>query len=317
LLEQGHHVVVADNLINSKQESLRRVATITGKALDFHQVDLLDEVALNRLFETTDVEAVIHFAGLKAVGDSVKKPLEYYRNNVVGTLNLLDAMLGHGVTELIFSSSATVYGDPESSPITEDAAIHPSNPYGQTKAMIEQILRDTVAAYPKMRVALLRYFNPVGAHVSGMIGEDPQGTPNNLVPFVSQVASGKLEQLKIFGHDYDTPDGTCIRDYVHVMDLAEGHAKAMDYLESHEGVATFNLGTGQGKSVLEVVDAFEQACGQPIPREFVERRPGDVPAYFADVTKAAKELGWKAQRSMLEMCADAWRWQSKNPHGYD
>lgn len=317
LLEQGHHVVVADNLSNSKQESLHRVATITGKPLDFHQIDLLDEVALNRLLETTDVEAVIHFAGLKAVGDSVKKPLDYYRNNVVGALNLLEAMQRHGVQSLIFSSSATVYGDPESSPIPEDAPFNPSNPYGQTKAMIEQILRDMAASQPKMRVALLRYFNPVGAHSSGMIGEDPQGIPNNLLPFVAKVASGELEQLKIFGNDYDTPDGTCIRDYLHVMDLAEGHVKALDYLESHEGVDAFNLGTGQGRSVLEVVDAFEQACGKPIAREFVERRAGDVPAYFADVTKAEKVLGWKAQRSLLEMCADAWRWQSKNPHGYD
>lgn len=317
LLEQGHEVVVVDNLVNSKQESLHRVATITGKSIDFHQVDLLDEGALDHVFETTSPEAVIHFAGLKAVGESNKQPLLYYRNNVLGTLNLLDAMQRHSLFTIIFSSSATVYGDPATVPIKEDAALHPANPYGQTKLVIENMLKDLVNAQPKWRVALLRYFNPVGAHPSGLIGEDPQGVPNNLLPYVSQVATGKLEQLKIFGNDYDTPDGTGVRDYLHVMDLAEGHVKALDYLEQHDGLHVFNLGTGQGRSVLEVVKAFEEASGVDIPREFTARREGDVPSYYADSSLAEKELGWKASRSLEEMCADAWRWQSKNPHGYD
>lgn len=317
LLEQGHEVVVADSLINSKQESLRRVATITGKPIDFHQIDLLDEVAIDRLLETTPVDAVIHFAGLKAVGESVDSPMLYYRNNVVGTLNLLEAMQRHKLHQLIFSSSATVYGDPDTVPILESAPLKPTNPYGQTKFMIETILRDLGAAQSKWRIALLRYFNPVGAHPSGLIGEDPQGIPNNLVPFIAQVASGKLEQLKIFGNDYDTSDGTCIRDYLHVMDLAEGHEKALLYLQEHQGVQAFNLGTGQGKSVLEVVDAFEKASGITIPRQFAGRRAGDVAVCYADSTLAEKELGWKARRTIEEMCADAWRWQSKNPHGYD
>ncbi len=316
LLAQGHKVTVVDNLSNSKQESLRRVASITGQSLVFHQVDLLDGVALNNVLDSTQIDAVIHFAGLKAVGESVKSPLLYYNNNVVGTLNLLEAMAKHKIFKLIFSSSATVYGDPDDVPIKEDAPLRVASPYGRTKLMIEDILRDAGAADGKWRVAILRYFNPVGAHPSGQIGEDPQGVPNNLLPFVTQVAVGTLPVLKIFGNDYDTPDGTCVRDYLHVMDLADGHVKALEYVQEHSGVKAFNLGTGKGSSVLEVVSAFEEATGVQIPREFGPRRPGDVPQCYADPTLAQTELNWKAARSLSEMCADAWRWQEQNPKGF-
>jgi UDP-glucose 4-epimerase len=316
LLEQGHQVVVVDSLVNSKQESLRRVASITGQTIDFHQIDLLDTAALNKLLDEVEIDAVIHFAGLKAVGESVQQPLRYYHNNVGGTINLLEAMQAHHIYQLIFSSSATVYGDPDAVPVAEDAPLRVANPYGRTKLMIEDILRDVGAVEKRWRIALLRYFNPVGAHPSGQIGEDPQGVPNNLLPFVTQVAVGKLSTLKIFGDDYSTPDGTCVRDYLHVMDLAEGHLAALNYVQQHQGVRAFNLGTGRGTSVLEVVAAFEEATGVTIPREFAPRRAGDIAACYADPSRAEAELGWKAKRTMVEMCADAWRWQSLYPNGY-
>jgi UDP-glucose 4-epimerase len=316
LLEQGHKVIVVDSLVNSKQESLRRVASLTGQTIDFHQIDLLDAVALHQLFDQTPIEAVIHFAGLKAVGESVQQPLRYYQNNIQGTMNLLEAMQKHHIYQLIFSSSATVYGDPKVVPVTEDEPLKVANPYGRTKLMIEDILRDVGAVDKRWRVALLRYFNPVGAHPSGQIGEDPQGVPNNLLPFVTQVAVGKLPVLKIFGDDYATPDGTCVRDYLHVMDLAEGHTAALQYVQENQGVRAFNLGTGSGKSVLEVIAAFEEATGLTIARQFAPRRAGDVASCYADASRAACELHWKAKRTMVEMCSDAWRWQSQYPNGY-
>lgn len=316
LLEQGHKVIVVDNLSNSRQDSLHRVASITGQPIEFHHVDLLDQDALEKLLDRISVEAVIHFAGFKAVGESVQQPLKYYRNNVVGTINLLEAMQRHKIWQIIFSSSATVYGQPDESPIKEDAPFRIASPYGRTKLMIEDILRDAAAADKQWRIAILRYFNPVGAHPSGQIGEDPQGTPNNLMPYVTQVAVGKLPVLKIFGNDYPTPDGTCQRDYLHVMDLADGHVAALKFVQENRGSRAFNLGTGQPKSVLEVVAAFEKASGIDIPRQFVGRRDGDVAAYWADPTRAEKELEWKATRSLEEMCADAWRWQSLYPNGY-
>lgn len=316
LLAAGHDVTVIDNLSNSKPEALRRVREIAGRDLAFHRVDLLDPAGLDAVFRGARFDAVIHFAGLKAVGESVAKPLWYYRNNVVGTLNLLDAMAAHDVRVLVFSSSATVYGAPHAVPITEDFPLQPTNPYGQTKFHIERILRDLHVADPAWRISLLRYFNPVGAHVSGRIGEDPRGVPNNLLPFVAQVAIGRLPEVRVFGTDWPTHDGTGVRDYIHVTDLAIGHLDALRHLASHSGVHTFNLGTGRGSSVLDVVEAFEAASGRPIPIRRVERRPGDVAACYADPARANRELGWHARFDLDRMCTDAWRWQSNNPQGF-
>ena len=317
LLKAGYDVTVVDNLSNSKEESLTRVQEITGKQLEFHPVDLLDKDALDTIFATTDIDAVIHFAGLKAVGESVSIPLKYYHNNITGTLYLCEVMQKYGVKNLVFSSSATVYGDPHSVPILEDFPIGATNPYGRTKEMLEKILKDLAVADDSLNIALLRYFNPIGSHESGKIGEDPNGIPNNLLPFVAQVAVGKLEKLSIFGSDYSTPDGTGVRDYIHVVDLSIGHVKALEKLQSSPGVVVYNLGTGQGYSVLEVVAAFEKASGKKVPYQIVERRPGDAATCYADPAKAKEELGWTAQRGIEDMCADTWRWQSQNPNGYE
>ena len=317
LLNQGHEVVVADNLCNSCEESLNRVKELTGKDLTFYKVDMLDKEGLDRMFDQEKIDAVIHFAGLKAVGESVAKPLEYYHNNITGTLNLCDSMRNHGVKKIIFSSSATVYGDPAFVPITEDCPKGKiTNPYGQTKSMLEQVLTDLHVADPEWNVILLRYFNPVGAHESGRIGEDPTGIPNNLTPYITQVAVGKLKEVNVFGNDYDTPDGTGVRDYIHVMDLAVGHVKALKKFEDKPDVYIYNLGTGKGYSVLDVVKAYEKACGKEIKYEIKPRRPGDIATCYADATKAKEELGWVAERGIEEMCADSWRWQSMNPDGY-
>ncbi len=316
LLEAGYEVAVVDNLSNSSRESLNRVQEITGKELQFHEVDLLDRDTLHDVFSSNTFDAVIHFAGLKAVGESVSIPLKYYHNNIIGTIVLCEVMQQHGVKKFVFSSSATVYGDPHSVPITEDFPLSATNPYGQTKLIIEQILQDMHVADNTMNVALLRYFNPVGAHSSGRIGEDPNDIPNNLMPYISQVAVGKLEKLSVFGNDYPTPDGTGVRDYIHVVDLALGHLKALEKLNESPGVVIYNLGTGRGYSVLEMITAFEKASGRPVPYQIVERRSGDIAACYADPSKVEKELGWKAQRDVDEMCADGWRWQSTNPNGY-
>ncbi len=316
LLAAGHQVVVVDNLSNSKEEAIRRVETISGKPVEFHHVDLLDRDALVKIFAADQIDAVIHFAGLKAVGESVKIPLRYYHNNLTATFNLCGAMISAGCRHIVFSSSATVYGDPASVPIREDFPLSATNPYGRTKLFLEQILRDVQVAEPGFNVALLRYFNPVGAHPSGSIGEDPGGIPNNLMPYIAQVAVGKLKQLQVYGNDYATPDGTGVRDYLHVLDLAAGHVRALEKLSQAPGVVTYNLGTGRGNSVLEVIAAFEKASGRTIPFQFVARRPGDIAACYADPAKAAAELDWKATRGIDEMCADTWRWQSRNPNGY-
>lgn len=317
LLQAGHEVVAVDNLSNSKAESLRRVQEIAGRSLSFYRADLLDRTALAAVFRRHEIEAVLHFAGLKAVGESIRIPLRYYHNNITGTVTLCEVMKEFGVKTMVFSSSATVYGNPRTVPITEDFPVSPTNPYGRTKLMIEEILRDLQAADSGWRIALLRYFNPVGAHESGRIGEDPTGIPNNLFPYVAQVAVGKLKELEVFGNDYPTPDGTGIRDYIHVVDLARGHLRALENLRTGPGLVTYNLGTGRGYSVLEAIAAFSKACGKPIPHRIVGRRPGDVPSSYADPTLARRELGWKATRGLTEMCADAWRWQSGNPAGYD
>lgn len=316
LLQAGYEVTVVDNLCNSKEEALRRVQEITGRSVDFHRVDLLDRKGLEAVFGGATFEAVIHFAGLKAPGESVEQPLRYYHNNITGTLILCELMAQYGVKNIVFSSSATVYGESEVLPLHEDLPCGPINPYGRTKWMIELILRDLHIADPAWNVALLRYFNPVGAHGSGRIGEDPQGIPNNLLPFIAQVAVGRRPELQVFGGDYPTPDGTCIRDYIHVVDLAVGHLKALEKLRTGPGVVTYNLGTNRGHSVLEVVRAFGEACGHPIPYRIVGRRPGDAPVSFADASKANRELGWKSDRTLQEICADTWRWQSANPNGY-
>ena len=316
LLKAGHDVVVVDNYVNSKPEALKRVAALAGRAPVFHEADLLDRPALDKVFAARKVDAVIHFAALKAVGESVEKPLAYYRNNIAGTITLCEAMEAAGVHDLVFSSSATVYGENPNPPFDENQPTSATNPYGWTKVMVEQILRDVCHAKKDWNVVLLRYFNPVGAHESGRIGEDPAGIPNNLLPFVSQVAVGLRPQLKVYGNDYPTPDGTGLRDYIHVVDLAVGHLKAVEKLASKPGVAVYNLGTGKPSSVLDVVKAFEKASGRMVPYQIVPRRPGDVAASFADPTKAQKELGWKAVRDLDQMCADAWRWQSANPRGY-
>jgi UDP-glucose 4-epimerase len=317
LLGAGYEVVVVDNLSNSKEEALRRVEEIAGKRLEFHKVDLLDEAGLAAVFARSPIEAVVHFAGLKAVGESVAQPWRYYHNNVTGTLVLLKAMETYGVKDIVFSSSCTVYGDPHKVPITEDFPLSNTNPYGRTKLIIEDILRDMYVADTSWNAALLRYFNPVGAHPSGRIGEDPNGIPNNLVPYIAQVAVGRLSKLSVFGGDYPTPDGTGVRDYIHVVDLAIGHIKALEKLRQKPGVVAYNLGTGQGNSVLEVVAAFERACGREIPYQIIARRPGDVALTYADPSKANQELGWRAERDLDEMCADAWHWQFNNPNGYE
>lgn len=317
LLNQGHEVVVFDNLSNSSEESLNRVKKLTGKDLTFYEADMLDREALERIFHQEQIDAVIHFAGLKAVGESVVKPLEYYYNNITGTLILCDVMRNHGVKKIIFSSSATVYGDPAFIPITEECPKGQcTNPYGQTKSMLEQILTDIQKADPEWNVILLRYFNPVGAHESGLIGEDPAGIPNNLTPYITQVAVGKLKEVGVFGDDYDTPDGTGVRDYIHVMDLANGHVKALKKFEDQPDVYIYNLGTGQGYSVLDMIRAFSRAVGREIPYAIKPRRAGDIATCYSDASKAEKELGWKAERGIDEMCADSWRWQSMNPSGY-
>ncbi len=316
LLRTGYDVVVVDNLSNSKVDSLKRVQDLAGKSLEFHQVDLLDQPGLAGVFDKAEIEAVVHFAGLKAPGESVSMPLRYYQNNVTGSLILCDEMKAHHVKNLVFSSSATVYGDPHSVPVKEDFPLSATNPYGRSKLMVEDILRDLYASDPDWNIALLRYFNPVGAHPSGRIGEDPNGIPNNLVPYIAQVAVGKLARLPVYGNDYPTPDGTGIRDYLHVVDLAIGHLKAIEKLKSNPGAVAYNLGTGQGYSVLEMVAAFERVCGKKIPYEIVARRPGDVAVSYADPSKAGEELGWEAVRGIDAMCADTWRWQSQNPNGY-
>jgi UDP-glucose 4-epimerase len=318
LLTRGYDVTIVDNFINSKPESLKRIAELAGRAPDFCEVDLTDAEKVDAIFASDRFDAVIHFAGLKAVGESVAQPLRYYDNNLVSTLVLLKAMKKYGVKNLVFSSSATVYGVPKTVPITEDFPLSVTNPYGQTKLMIENMLRDIHKAEPEMGIALLRYFNPIGAHKSGRIGEDPNGIPNNLLPFISQVAIGKLPKLRVFGSDYPTCDGTGVRDYIHVVDLAIGHVAAIERLAGHPGeMVTVNLGTGNGYSVLEMVKAFEEASGRPVPYEIVERRPGDVAACYADPSHAFEVLGWKAERGLRQMCEDAWRWQSQNPNGYD
>ena len=317
LLKAGYEVVVADNLCNSSEEAVRRVEKIAGKPVKFYQADILDREALNKIFDTEEIDSVIHFAGLEAVGESVAKPLEYYHNNITGTLILCDVMRNHGVKNIVFSSSATVYGDPAFVPITEDCPKGQiTNPYGQTKSMLEQILTDFHVADPEWNVVLLRYFNPIGAHESGLIGEDPKGIPNNLVPYIAQVAVGKLQCLGVFGNDYPTHDGTGVRDYIHVVDLAVGHVKALKKIEEKAGVCIYNLGTGKGYSVLDVVKAYEKACGREIKYEIKPRRPGDIATCYADASKAREELGWEAERGIEEMCADSWRWQSANPDGY-
>jgi len=316
LLQAGYEVVVVDNLINSREESLKRVQELTGKTLSFHKVDLLNKRELNDVFHKSSIDAVIHFAGLKAVGESVSIPLHYYHNNVSGTLILCDVMQKYKVKNLVFSSSATVYGEPEKVPINENFPLSATNPYGRSKLMIEEILRDLYAAEPSWNIAILRYFNPVGAHSSGRIGEDPNGIPNNLMPFISRVAVGRLSELPVFGNDYPTQDGTGIRDYIHVMDLANGHLKALEKLSSNPGTVTYNLGTGRGYSVLEVVSSFEQTSEKKIPYKIMGRRPGDAAICYADPSKAERELNWSAKMDLNEMCADVWRWQSNNPNGY-
>jgi UDP-glucose 4-epimerase len=317
LIEAGYDVVVADNLVNSSEESLRRVEKITGRKVRFHRLDVSREEDLDALLsENRDIGAVIHFAGLKAVGESVQKPLEYYSNNLACAFSLLRAMRKRGIKNIVFSSSATVYGDPESVPVREDFPVSATSPYGATKLFIERILHDACAADPGLNAAVLRYFNPIGAHSSGLLGEDPNGVPNNLVPYIAQVAAGRLDRVRVFGDDYPTPDGTGVRDYIHVVDLARGHVAALKKLEENCGEFVCNLGTGRGCSVLEVIAAFERACGRRIEREFTPRRPGDVAAIYADPSKAERELGWKAVRGIDDMCADSWRWQSANPDGY-
>lgn len=318
LIQAGYDIVVADNLVNSSEESIHRVEQIVGKKIPFVKAELCDPAQAERLFaDYPDIDAVIHFAGLKAVGESVKKPLEYYTNNLVNTLVLLNAMRAHNVKNFVFSSSATVYGDPASVPIREDFPTGgTTNPYGTTKLFLERVLMDICAADKELNVALLRYFNPIGAHESGLIGEDPNGIPNNLVPYIAQVAVGKLEKLHVFGDDYPTPDGTGVRDYIHVVDLARGHVAALKKLDTKCGLFVCNLGTGKGYSVLDVLHAYEKACGKTLPYVVDPRRPGDIAQCYADPAKARDELGWEAKYGIEEMCATSWKWQSMNPNGY-
>ena len=318
LIKAGYDVAVFDNLSNSKEESLNRIEQICGVRPRFHFADMLDRTALERIFDKEDVSAVVHFAGLKAVGESVAKPWEYYHNNIVGTLTLVDVMRNHGCKTIVFSSSATVYGDPAFVPITEQCPLGtPTNPYGMTKSMQETILSDICKADPEWSVSLLRYFNPIGAHPSGLIGEDPNGIPNNLMPYITQVAAGKLERLGVFGDDYDTPDGTGVRDYIHVVDLAKGHVSTLSKVADVPGVHIWNLGTGVGYSVLDVVHAFEKANDLDIPYQIMPRRAGDVACMYASAEKAERELGWKAELGLEDMCRDSWNWQKTNPNGFE
>ena len=317
LLNAGYDVVVVDNLVNSSRESVARVEELTGKKISFYEEDLLNEKAIDAIFEKENIDSVIHFAALKAVGESCQIPLRYFDNNLTGTLNLLKVMEKHGVKSIVFSSSATVYGKPESVPIREDFPLSVSNPYGRTKLIIEDMLRDIYKSDNEWDIALLRYFNPIGAHESGMIGENPHGIPNNLLPYVAKVAAGQLECVNVFGDDYDTPDGTGVRDYIHVVDLAKGHLKAVEKIMDTKGVEAYNLGTGIGYSVLDVVKNFEKASGQKVPYKIMERRPGDIGICYANASKALKELGWKAEKGLEDMCKDSWRWQKNNPKGYD
>ena len=318
LQNAGYDVVVLDNLSNASEKALDRVSKITGKPVKFYKADILDRDALNNIFDKETIESCIHFAGLKAVGESVVKPWEYYENNIAGTLTLVDVMRKNNVKNIIFSSSATVYGDPAQIPITEECPKGQcTNPYGWTKSMLEQVLTDIQKADPEWNVMLLRYFNPIGAHKSGTIGENPNGIPNNLMPYITQVAVGKLKELGVFGNDYDTPDGTGVRDYIHVVDLAKGHVKALKKIEENPGLAIYNLGTGKGYSVLDIVKNFEAATGVKIPYVIKPRRAGDIATCYCDASKAEKELGWKAENGIKEMCEDSWRWQKKNPNGYE
>lgn len=318
LLNAGYDVIIADNLYNSKEMVVDRIEQITGKRPKFYNLDLRDYDSVSELFDLEDIDAVIHFAGYKAVGESVKEPLKYYRNNLGSTINLCKAMKRHGCFSIVFSSSATVYGDPAFVPITEECPLgETTNPYGATKSMQERILSDLWKSDNRWHVMLLRYFNPIGAHESGLIGEDPKGIPNNLLPYVAQVASGKLEKVHVFGNDYDTPDGTGVRDYIHVVDLAKGHVAAIKGMDTVSGVGIFNLGTGIGYSVLDIIKAFSAACGKEIPYVIDPRRPGDVATCYSDPSKAEKILGWKAEKNLEDMCRDAWRWQSRNPDGYE
>ena len=316
LINNNFNVVVVDNLVNSSHESLRRVEQITGHEIPFIEADVRDQSVLDDIFTTYSIDSVIHFAGLKAVGESVAKPLEYYDNNLVSTLALLEAMRKHSVKQLVFSSSATVYGNPNELPLRETSTVGVglTNPYGKTKYMIEQIIQDYCAADPAFEATILRYFNPIGAHQSGQIGEDPSGIPNNLLPYVAQVAVSKLQSVGVFGNDYDTPDGTGVRDYIHVVDLARGHVAALQHMK--DGANVYNLGTGSGTSVLEIIKAFSKACGRDLPYEIKPRRAGDIAACYADCSKAERELGWRAELSIEQACADSWRWQSQNPNGF-
>ncbi|MBR6523353.1 MAG: UDP-glucose 4-epimerase GalE [Clostridia bacterium] len=317
LLDAGYDIVVMDNFSNSKPASLERIKKITGKDFKFYETDLLDEKGMNRIFDENEIDAVVHFAGLKAVGESVAMPLEYYHNNITGTLILCQAMRKHGVKKIVFSSSATVYGNPASVPITEDFPLSTTNPYGSTKLMIENILRDLYVSDNEWSIALLRYFNPIGAHESGLIGEDPNGIPNNLMPYIARVAAGKLPQLSVFGGDYPTPDGTGVRDYIHVVDLSLGHLKALEWVAKEKGVDAFNLGTGNGFSVLEMVHAFEKASGREVNHKITDRRPGDIAMCYANPAKAKEVLGWEAKKGIEEMCLDSWRFVEKNPNGIE
>lgn len=317
LLNAGHDIVVVDNLSNSSEKSIDAVKEITGKDFPFYICDILDKQRLTEVFDAHEIDAVIHFAGLKAVGESVAKPLEYYHNNMTGTFVLLEVMRAHNVFSIVFSSSATVYGNPHTVPIKEDFPLSTTNPYGSTKLMLERVLSDVYVSDERFSVVLLRYFNPIGAHKSGKIGEDPKGIPNNLLPYVAQVAVGKLSEVHVFGNTYPTKDGTGVRDYIHVVDLALGHLKAVEKRSDVPGVHVYNLGTGHGYSVLEIIDAFGKACGKEIPFSITDPRPGDIATCYADASKAAAELDWKAERGIEEMCQDAWNWQSKNPNGFN
>lgn len=316
LLNRGYNVIAFDNMVNSCDESVKRVEKITGKKIKFYNADMRDRAAMEKIFSENEIDSVIHFAGLKAVGESVSKPLEYYDNNIYGTLVLLEVMREHNVKKIVFSSSATVYGTPERLPLDEDCALSTTNPYGSTKLMLENILTDVHTADNSWNVILLRYFNPVGAHESGLIGEAPNGIPNNLTPYIAKVAGGQLKEVNVFGNDYDTPDGTGVRDYIHVVDLALGHVKAIEKM-NEPGVHIFNLGTGHGYSVLDMIHAFEKACGKTLPYKICPRRPGDIAACYARVDKAKKELDWVAERGVDEMCASLWKWQTMNPNGYN
>jgi len=316
LLEKKQDVTVVDNLSNSSEKCIRAVEDITGRSVTLYKTDLLDKAGLERIFKEHSFDAVIHFAGLKAVGESVSMPIAYYQNNITGTLTLLRVMQENNCRNIVFSSSATVYGDPPELPIKEDFPLSAANPYGRTKLMIEEILADLHYSDPKWNIAILRYFNPVGAHESGLIGEDPCGIPNNLMPFISQVAVGRLDHVNVFGNDYNTPDGTGVRDYIHVTDLAEGHIRVLDPISDDFGLVVYNLGTGKGASVLEMIRAFEKACGNRVPFQITSRRPGDIAACWADPAKAEKELSWRAAKTLEDMCRDTWRWQKNNPLGF-